>query len=122
MRGTRLELGHEGRGRTAIIFACIPAGSLLTAPDNPEDAEPLLLGGRPARPRAAWTWARGEVAPLLRFELTGGAGRIGPISETERMLFCPGRRLTSRLSELMERWAMSGGTSDEEVSSWPVLS
>ena len=56
-----------GRGCTAIILACIPAGSLLTPPANPLPADPELEGGlapNPLADLAAWTEAKGEVLPL----------------------------------------------------------
>ena len=43
-------LSKEVKGSTAIIFACMPAGSLLTAPEAEEELE---LGARAPRPLAA---------------------------------------------------------------------
>jgi hypothetical protein len=85
---------------TAIIFACMPAGSLLT----PDVEEGLELGGRAANcPLATWTEASGESCPEetevgKRF----GRGLGGPESETERLgrngcslLFSPGGVVSS---------------------------
>lgn len=51
---------------TAIIFACIPAGSFATPPAKPLVEDPALEGGLPVNPAvlAACTVASGEALPL----------------------------------------------------------
>jgi hypothetical protein len=61
---------HEHKDRcgnpTAIIFACIPAGSFATPPAKPLVEDPALEGGLPVNPAvlAACTVASGEALPL----------------------------------------------------------
>ena len=67
LAGKEWDVRKEGRS-TAIILACIPAGSLLTPTATALPPDPELEGGRPAKTPpadlAACTVASGEVLPL----------------------------------------------------------
>jgi hypothetical protein len=109
MAGRRVKAGQERHEHkdsdrcgnpTAIIFACIPAGSFATPPAKPLVEDPALEGGLPVNPAvlAACTVASGEALPLdwlLEPRFRGDETILGgPVSETDLgavRLVCSGK-------------------------------